>query len=70
MFVLIPEKVNGRPLTLNTLGELVQTPKKGSPSKYEGYCPHTYGDVPAPASHWILMTRDIIPGSRKRIRQG
>ena len=67
MLVLIPEKVNGRPLTLKTLGELVQTPKKGNASSYyKNSFLHTYGDTPAPASHWILMTRDVIPGSRKQ----
>ena len=66
MLVLIPEKVNGHPLTLKTLGELVKTPKKGNVGKYDYYYPHTYGDTPAPASHWILMTRDVIPGSRSK----
>ena len=67
MLVLIPEKVNGRPLTLNILGELVKTPKKGNAGNYnEDNFFHTYGDTPAPASHWILMTRDVIPGSRSK----
>ena len=67
MLVLIPEKVNGHPLTLKTLGELVQTPKKGHASNYrtESFF-HTYRDTPAPTSHWILMTRDVIPGSRAK----
>ena len=66
MLVLIPDKVKEHHLTLNTLGELVKIPNKGNPSKYVTYQPHTYGDTPAPTPHWILMTRDVIPGSRNK----
>ena len=67
MLVLIPEMVNGKPLTLATLGELVKIPLKGSSSKYEYFSPgnnNQHRDTPAPKSHWILMTRDVIPDSR------
>ena len=37
LLVLIPEKVNGKPLTLKTLGELVQHNLKGTSSKYANF---------------------------------
>ena len=63
---LIPQTVNGKPLTLKTLGELVQKPLKGAPTKYEYFNLGEYNDLPAPASHWALLSRDVIPGSRKQ----
>ncbi len=66
LLVLIPKTVNGKPLTLQTLGELVKKPLKGTPTKYE-YCNiGEYKDLPTESSHWVLMTRDIIPGSRSK----
>ena len=64
--VLIPNTVNGKPFTMNYLEELIQKPKSGHCTKYEIYSNHAksaIGDKSYP-SHWVLMTRDIIPGSR------
>ncbi len=66
LLVLVPQTVNGKPLTLKTLGEFIQKPLQGTPTRYE-YCSlgeHT--DPPAPSSHWALLTRDIIEGSRSK----
>src|SRR3979490_1472708 len=62
LLVLIPETVNGKPLTLKTLGELVQKPLQGHSSKYGYFTIGEYTDLPAPKSHWALMTRDVIQG--------
>ena len=65
LFVLIPNTVNGKSFTMNYLGELIQKPKSGHFTKYRYYGDHSreaVGDK-SYSSHWVLMTRDIIPGS-------
>lgn len=67
ILVLIPETVDGKPLTLNTLGKLVKSPKGGGNAIGYEYIwsdiVNEHGDQPAPKSHWVLMTKDILPGS-------
>ncbi len=64
LLVLIPQTVNGKPLTLKSLGELVQSPKQGPKTEYSRLSTGDYyADTPAEPSHWVLMTRDVIPGS-------
>ena len=65
LLVLIPNEVNGKPFTMNYLGKLIQRPKSGHSTKYMDYSNHAkeaVGDKSYP-SHWVLMTRNIIPGS-------
>jgi hypothetical protein len=68
MLVLIPKTVNGNPLNLITLGELVKAPKEGRPSQYlddlNGSIVNAHGHQATPNSHWVLMTKDVIEGSR------
>jgi hypothetical protein len=72
ILVLIPKVIDGKPLTLNRLGELVKTPREGSgghPSAYQYICNDvidSHGDKSAGESHWVLMTRDVISGSKNR----
>jgi len=64
---LIPKTVNGDLLTLNSLNELVQHPKQGTPTKYSYYSGHVqkeHGSTAVKQSHWVLMTKDVIPDSR------
>ena len=64
--MLIPNTVKGKPFTMNSLGELIQKPKSGHSTKYEYYsddAKEAVGEKSYP-SHWLLMTRNIIPGSR------
>ena len=66
LLVLIPNTVNGKPFTMNYLEELIQKPKSGHSTKYRiysDYAKEAVGEKSYP-SHWLLMTRDIIPGSR------
>lgn len=66
VLVLVPATVNGMPLTLTTLGELVQNPKNGGhKTKYHRFALGEYVDQPA-KSHWALLTRTVIEGSRDR----
>jgi hypothetical protein len=66
LLVLVPEAVYGKPLTLGLLGELVQNPLQGHETEYNYFNLGDYQDSPAPASHWALMTRDVLPGSRSK----
>ncbi len=66
LLTLIPKTVNGTPLTLKNLGELVQKPLQGNATQYRSFSLGEYSDTPVPASHWILMSRDVIPNSRKK----
>jgi serine/threonine protein kinase len=66
LLTLIPQTVNGQPLTLKSLGELVKTPKQGHSTKYGVFFLEEYTDPSAPAAHWALLTRDVIPGSRNK----
>ena len=71
LLVLIPNTVNGKPFTLNYLEELIQKPKSGHATKYRyysDYAKEAVGDK-SYSSHWLLMTRDIIPGSRGKTRK-
>jgi len=69
ILVFIPETVNGQPLTLKTLGELVKKPLQGPATQYRHFKLGEYTDPAAPPSHWVLMTRDVIEGSRNKSYQ-
>ena len=66
LLVLIPNTVNRKPFTLNWLGKLIQKPKSGYATKYLFYAKPARRAVGNKSyySHWVLMTRDIIPTSR------
>ncbi len=63
---LIPQTVDGQPLTLRLLGELIQKPLQGHATKYRSFKLGEYPDPSAPKSHWALMTRDVVEGSRSK----
>ena len=68
MLVLIPQTVDGQPFTLNLLQELIGNPKEKAASR-SIYCDAVkddLGDKQFGEAHWILMTKDIIPGSRNK----
>ena len=72
MLVLVPKTVSGKLLTLDSLGELIQHPKQGAATKYsQFYWDNTtlkkqYGAKSLDASRWVLMTKDVLPGSRNK----
>ena len=70
VLVLIPKTINGKNLTLNSIEELVKHPEgDGRPMHYWDLHPVTaseYGGTGIAQSHWVLMTKDIIPVSRKQ----
>jgi hypothetical protein len=70
LLVLIPATVDGAPFTLNLLKELIQCPKNGEhKTEYHYYGSDVQVQIGAAspaASYWLLMTRDVLPGSRDK----
>lgn len=67
--VLIPEAVDGEPLTLNSLEGLVKCPKVGHATGYKYlFCgdvdERELGNQSTPKSHWAFMTKQLLPESR------
>lgn len=57
MLTLIPQTVDGEPLTLKKLGELIKKPREGNATKLlvDGRI------IPNQTSYWVLMTKDVLP---------
>ena len=66
VLVLIPKTVNDIALDLKYLGTLVQKPLAGHQTKYERFSLGETKDKSVSYSHWALLTRNIIEGSRNR----
>jgi hypothetical protein len=66
LLVLVPQTINGQPLTLEILGELVKTPLTGHATEYGYFFLGEYTDPIAPFSHWVLMTYDVIEESHNK----
>ena len=68
LLVLIPATVGGVPFTLNRLGELIKHPNNGGHrTEYRCYNERVkaqIGEASPSRSYWVLMTRDVLPGSR------
>jgi hypothetical protein len=68
LLVLIPATVGGVPFTLNRLGELIQHPSHGGHrTEYKYYNERIKEKIGAGSPHhsyWLLMTHDVLPGSR------
>jgi len=69
LLVLVPEKVNGQPFCIDLLETLVKSPKGGGSStgidrahSWAGPL-QEYGLEPTRASHWILLPKQVLPGS-------
>ncbi len=69
LLVLIPATVDGAPFTLNKLGDLA---KQRFPNNEEGYRFYNstvrtqFGDESPGESYWLLLTRDVLSGSRNK----
>ena len=70
LLVLIPATVDGRAFTLDLLEELIQNPRGGGHSTqhflYDDAVQQSSGDVYSSNSYWILLTHDVLPGSRNK----
>ena len=68
MLVRLPKTLNGG-LTLKSLGELAKKYFSGSDSGYRyiwSAIVQELGDKSIDKSHWVLMTKDVLPGSRNK----
>jgi hypothetical protein len=67
LLVLVPATVDGKHFTLDLLGELIKSPQGGgSKTKYRCYGSYVKNELGAKSpgsSYWVLMTRDVLPGS-------
>ena len=74
LLALIPSRVSGKPLTLDYLGELIKSPKGGGHgTKYDYYSDairKAIGNKSPGRSYWVLMTKDVLPGSRWKSYEG
>jgi NLR family CARD domain-containing protein 3 len=70
LLVLVPAMVDGRPFTLDLLGELIKSPQgSGNKTQYRYYGSDVQKELGAKSprsSYWVLMTRDVLPGSRSK----
>ncbi len=70
LLVLIPSTVDGKAFTLDLLEELVQNPRGDSYSTqyflYDDEVQQSSGDAYSSSAYWVLLTRDVLPGSRNK----
>jgi len=66
ILTLIPKTVNGEPLTLKLMDSLVKKPKKGNKTKLKDSYFSGHDKTVVKKSHWVLMTKDVIPDSRNK----
>ena len=66
MLVLIPKTVNGQILTLKNLSELIKQPKQGNSTQFSPWNPGGNENLTVASSYWLLMTRDVLEGTRKK----
>jgi len=66
--VLVPKTMNGQPLTLEYMGQLVQSLNllQGYETQYSIFSPCGHEKIKVEQSRWVLMTRDVIPNSRNK----
>jgi hypothetical protein len=68
LLVLVPATVDGEPFTLDLLEDLIKSPqgggKKASYEIYDNEVRRELGEQSPGSSYWVLMTRDVLPGSR------
>lgn len=70
ILTLIPKSVDGKSFTLNTLEELIQSPRGGGhATEYRYYTDAVrkeFGDQEVSRSYWVLMTTNVLDGSRNK----
>ena len=68
VLMLIPSRLNGKKLTLERLGEVVTAPRLADApkSKYSDWSPYGNEKACADRNYWVLMSKDVLPESRKK----
>ena len=73
LLVMMPKRVSGQPLTLDYLGELIQSPQgRGHATEYDFYSDavrEAIGNQAAGSSYWVLMTKGVLPESLNKSYQ-
>ena len=68
LLVLMPATVNGKPFSLNLLRKLIKRPDVGGHSTryryYDSNLREQFGFQSPGRSYWVLMTREVLEGSR------
>ena len=68
LLTLITPTIDNKPLTVESIEELVKNPKEGNKTKYKfgiwSKIVEQHGNVPVKNPHWVLMTADVLDGSR------
>jgi hypothetical protein len=64
VLALIPSSVGGQPFTLERLRSLIGSPKEGHRARYRIFDGHGHEQTQAPKSHWVLMTKKVLEGTR------
>jgi hypothetical protein len=70
LLMLVPAMVDEKPFTLDLLGDLIKSPRGGGSkteySRYDDAVKEELGAQSPRSSCWVLMTRDLLPGSRNK----
>lgn len=64
-----PKEINAQPHTINNIGKLVTSPKEGIATGYRYIWEeiiYEHGNTPVKKGEWILMTKDVLPGSKNK----
>lgn len=66
LLILVPQTIDGQAFNLDKLSEIIKIPKKGFKASYVYYNDHVKKELGKKqnSSHWILVTKDVIPNSR------
>jgi len=64
LLALIPKTVNGQLLNLANLAHWIRGPKQGWAAKFSSWCPGGNENLPVASSYWVLMTKDVLEGTR------
>lgn len=71
VLALIPKSVNKEPLTIKSLATLVKVPRQGKATRY-GITMGKLNEITSQTvdrTHWVLMTRDVLPDSHTRTEE-
>jgi hypothetical protein len=67
VLVYKPQQVNDQPHTINNIGKLVLIEGKATDYRYIwDAIVNEHGNTPVEKGEWVLMTKDVLPGSRNK----
>ena len=68
LLTLIPKTVNNAPFTLKSLGQIIRKPIKGNATSYQFFQDvGKHGDIPVENSYWVMMPKEVVPGTKGKI---